>query len=569
MPPQQKFQLIAPSVEAFNDRIGKVYLLANDIQTALGYKPLDVVHHDATLTGDGTLVSPLSVTGAGSGFVTSFNTRTGAVVSQAGDYTTAMVAEVTNLYFTNARAIAATLTGYTSGAGTVSSSDSVLSAIQKLNGNTSALVTGVSSVFGRTGAVTAQSGDYNTSQVTEVTNLYFTQARAIASPLTGYVSGSGTVLATDTILQAVQKLNGNIGLLTGALIYQGTWDASTNTPTLASGVGTKGYLYKVSVAGTTNLDGISTWNVGDIAVFNGTVWDKIDGIATEVLSVNGLVGNVPLTGTANRLTVSAANVFDISATFEALLGKVANPLSQFAATTSAQLAGVISDETGSGLLVFNTSPTLVTPILGVASATSINKMAITAPATASTLAVADGKTFAVSNSLTFTGVDTSSVNFGAGGTMPRIIIASGTASTALTGTTAETNLVAVTIPGGVLNANGHLVISVTWKMVGVANTKTPIVRLDTVSGSTAGTVYLDSIVAATTLSQKTQTDIIAQNSTSAQAGVNAAGLGVSTLAVVTSSINTASPFYVNINGKLTSAADTIQVIGYRVELINP
>lgn len=42
----------------------------------------------------------------------------------------------------------------------------------------------------------------------------------------------------------------------------------------------------------------------------------------------------------------------------------ANPLSQFAATTSAQLAGVISDETGTGALVFATSPTLVTPVLG-------------------------------------------------------------------------------------------------------------------------------------------------------------------------------------------------------------
>ena len=47
---------------------------------------------------------------------------------------------------------------------------------------------------------------------------------------------------------------------------------------------------------------------------------------------------------------------------------VANPLSQFAATTSAQLAGVISDETGSGLLVFGTSPTLTTPNLGTPSA---------------------------------------------------------------------------------------------------------------------------------------------------------------------------------------------------------
>ncbi len=43
---------------------------------------------------------------------------------------------------------------------------------------------------------------------------------------------------------------------------------------------------------------------------------------------------------------------------------VANPLSQFAATTSAQLLGVLSNETGTGVSVFNTSPTLITPLLG-------------------------------------------------------------------------------------------------------------------------------------------------------------------------------------------------------------
>jgi len=67
-------------------------------------------------------------------------------------------------------------------------------------------------------------------------------------------------------------------------------------------------------------------------------------------------------------------------------------LAQFAATTSSQLAGVISDETGSGALVFGTSPTLTTPTLGAAVATSINKVALTAPATAATLTLAEGST---------------------------------------------------------------------------------------------------------------------------------------------------------------------------------
>ena len=67
------------------------------------------------------------------------------------------------------------------------------------------------------------------------------------------------------------------GGTTGGVVYQGTWNASTNTPTLTSGVGTKGYYYVVSVAGTTNLDGETLWGVGDWAVFNGTIWQKVDG----------------------------------------------------------------------------------------------------------------------------------------------------------------------------------------------------------------------------------------------------------------------------------------------------
>ena len=104
--------------------------------------------------------------------VSSVNGYTGAVSLVTSD-----VAESGNLYFTNARAIGSTLTGYTSGAGVVASTDTILQAIQKLNGNIGALVTGVSSVFGRTGAVVAASGDYTTTQVTEGTNLYYTQAR--------------------------------------------------------------------------------------------------------------------------------------------------------------------------------------------------------------------------------------------------------------------------------------------------------------------------------------------------------------------------------------------------------
>jgi hypothetical protein len=83
----------------------------------------------------------------------------------------------------------------------------------------------------------------------------------------------------------------------GALSYQGTWDASTNTPTLTSSVGTKGYYYVVSVAGSTNLNGITDWLVGDWAVYNGSIWQKVDNTET-VTSVNGQTGAVVLTASS-------------------------------------------------------------------------------------------------------------------------------------------------------------------------------------------------------------------------------------------------------------------------------
>ena len=89
------------------------------------------------------------------------------------------------------------------------------------------------------------------------------------------------------------KTVSSVGAVTGALNYQGTWNASTNTPTLASGVGTKGDYYVVSTAGSTNLDGTTLGGVGDWAVFNGSIWQKVDGGDTTTvttLTVTGLTG---------------------------------------------------------------------------------------------------------------------------------------------------------------------------------------------------------------------------------------------------------------------------------------
>ena len=133
------------------------------------------------------------------------------------------------------------------------------------------------------------------------------------------------------MLKAVSSITNAIG----ALNYKGTWNANTNTPTLASGAGTKGDYYVVSVAGTTTLDGISNWGIGDWAVFNGSVWQRVEGGA----DLNGVNLSVTGTTTLSGLTASTALALDAS-------------------------KNVVSvTNTGSGNNVLATSPQIATPTL--------------------------------------------------------------------------------------------------------------------------------------------------------------------------------------------------------------
>lgn len=133
------------------------------------------------------------------------------------------------------------------------------------------------------------------------------------------------------MLKAVSSISNAIG----ALNYKGTWNASTNSPALASGVGTKGDYYVVSVAGTTSLDGISNWGIGDWAVFNGSAWQRVEGGA----DLNGVNLSVSGTSTLSGLTASTA----------------------LALNASKEVVSVTN--TGSGNNVLATSPSIATPTL--------------------------------------------------------------------------------------------------------------------------------------------------------------------------------------------------------------
>lgn len=136
-------------------------------------------------------------------------------------------------------------------------------------------------------------------------------------------------LTTDAVAGLVPQLDGSgkISLsqipasLQGALNYQGTWNASTNSPALTSGTGTKGAYYIVSTPGSTNLDGINDWLAGDLVIFNRDTpgsgagyWDKVSGNNSEVISVNNVSpinGNVTLTpssiGAIGTAAINAIN----------------------------------------------------------------------------------------------------------------------------------------------------------------------------------------------------------------------------------------------------------------------
>jgi hypothetical protein len=115
----------------------------------------------------------------------------------------------------------------------------------------------------------------------------------VGKVLTGLSVSGSAVLSTDSILTGIGKLQNQVNGLAGGVEYQGTWNASTNTPTLTSSVGTQGFYYVVSVAGSTNLNGITSWELGDWAIFNGSTWQKVDN-TDAVVSVNGYTGIVTL-----------------------------------------------------------------------------------------------------------------------------------------------------------------------------------------------------------------------------------------------------------------------------------
>ena len=453
-----------------------------------------------------TAVATLSGSNTGDETLATIKTKLGVTTlsgSNTGDQTITLTGAVTGsgtgsfaTTLTNTSVTSQVLTGYASSTGTISATDTILTAIQKLNGNVSSAVAGgVSSLSvatsnglagtssgGNTPVITlsttvvglakgngttlsaavqsdvtallgagsitntmlantavailtgTNSGDEslasiktklgvttlsgsNTGDQTTITGNAGTATKlAVAVSINGVAFDGSTAITINAVdstarvassllaaPSGVATLDATGKLLTtqipaalvGAIQYQGTWDASTNSPALVSSIGTKGQYYKVSTPGTTSIDGNATWTAGDLVIFDGVVWEQVQGGTSDVVSVVGNVGVVTATQIATALSGQAMNIVG-SATTASTVTTAAQPNITSVGiltglTVIADIAGSVTGSsasctgnsvnitgtlavaqggtgatanTGTGNNVLATSPTLVTPLLG-------------------------------------------------------------------------------------------------------------------------------------------------------------------------------------------------------------
>lgn len=277
----------------------------------------------------------------------------------------------------------------------------------------------------------------------------------------------------------------------GGLDYQGTWNASTNTPTLVSSVGVNGYYYIVSTAGSTNLDGITDWQRGDWLLFNGTVWQKLDQ-SNLVISVNGQTGAVVLTTTnvsegTNLYYTDARARASVSAgtgiTYDSVTGVVTNAApDQTVALTGG--TGISTSGTYPNFTITNSAPdqtVALTAGTGISTSGTYPNFTITNSAPDQTVAL--------------TGAGTTSIS----GTYPNFTVTSNDQYVGTVTSVGGTGTVNGISLSGTVTSSGNLTLGGTLSGVSLATQVTgtlPIANGGT--GQTSQTAAFDALAPTTT-----------------------------------------------------------------------
>ena len=376
----------------------------------------------------------------GSAWQTIAPALSGAVTTAAGSLVTSLSdSVVTNSKF--ASMANNTVKGNVSG-GSSAPSDLSVTQVKTLIGPFSSSTTGLvpaSSGVGETSKFLKGDGSWGVPTVGAATSV----ANAVTFNNGGAGASSGTTFDGSTAVTISYNTLGAVK--TDGTGASGTWSLSISgnaaTATLTTNIsgGTAGDLLYQSSTNTTGKVSLGTQYKVLQAGSSAPTWSPY-----TLPSVNGTANYALVTDGAGGTSWSQVSVT------QGISGLGTNVATFLATPTSANLAAAITNETGSGALVFANTPTLVTPILGIASATSINRVAITAPATSATLSLFDGSTLATSGaySTTLTATGTTTVTLPTSGTIY------GTASSSITSLQLKTSLSDETGSGSAVFSTG-------------------------------------------------------------------------------------------------------------------
>jgi hypothetical protein len=311
--------------------------------------------------------------------------------------------------------------------------------------------------FGSGGTVT-----YTSSKLSVFASTSSSELAGVISDETGsgaLVFGSSPSISSPTISGGSHTSASSLSIRssgTGAfdLAFANSENLTANrTLTIATGDASR----TLTVAGTASVSGTNTGDQdlsgyvptsrtvagkalsSNVNIDASDLTNGVTGSGSVVLATSASL-TTPALGTPSSGTLTSCTGLPISTGVSGLGSGVATFLGT---PSSANLATAVTDETGSGALVFANTPTLVTPVLGVASATSVNKVAITAPATSATLTIANGATLTCSSSATVSGTNTGDQTITLSGDI------SGTGTGAITTTIGNTKVTNAMLAGSI------------------------------------------------------------------------------------------------------------------------